>query len=351
MKYAQLAKEYRLDGRYLLALSSAEASQTVSGLIEACRALCWLAKYDSAQDRLNALSQPKGLERIDYFNAVIICAINLGYWERCRQLMSVLEKELEQSAQIDIQIRLHQLIAQLYAVLDDHDKSIPHAELALALAESFAEKRLLCDSLFGYADALHRAQRYAETIPLWSRCIETQRNTLRPDHPEIAISLDAFALSLRQLNQADAAIPLHLKAQQIYHSELPPYHPALGASYHGLSQALLRCGQNHQAVRSMRLALQCAENNLPSDHPDIAITQFELGRAECSIGEHQMGLQRMQAAYHTGQSILGAQHSMVQRMKAWIDQLAEASSSEGASDESESDSSDSSDSSNSSSGS
>ena len=187
-----------------------------------------------------------------------------------------------------MQIRLRR--RYLCSVLDDNGKSIPHSEMALDLAETLGEQRLLSDSLFGYADCLHRGQRYADATGIWSRCIEQQKQNLRTDHPELALSLDGFALSLRQLNQPNAAIPLHLKAQSIYHESLPPYHPALGASYHGLSQALLRCGQVHQAVRHMRLALRCAEHNLPPDHPDIAITAFELGRAELSIGLGEVAL-------------------------------------------------------------
>ena len=35
-------------------------------------------------------------------------------------------------------------------------------EMALDLAETLGEQRLLSDSLFGYADCLHRGQRYAD---------------------------------------------------------------------------------------------------------------------------------------------------------------------------------------------
>ena len=326
MKYAQLAHQYRLDGRYNLALSSAKMSQTILGRIEECRALTWLAQYEHAQNRLNGLPRPEGLAGIEHDHAVIVCAINLGYWMRCRQLIPALESRLEDSTQLVMQIRLHQLIALVCSVLDDNGKSIPHSEMALDLAETLGEQRLLSDSLFGYADCLHRGQRYADATGIWSRCIEQQKQNLRTDHPELALSLDGFALSLRQLNQPNAAISLHLKAQSIYHESLPPYHPALGASYHGLSQALLRCGQVHQAVRHMRLALQCAEHNLPPDHPDIAITAFELGRAELSIGLGEVALKRMKDAHQTGTAILGAQHPMVRRMTEWLAQLSGASS-------------------------
>ena len=325
MKYAQLAQKYRLDGRYHLALSSAKMSTTVFGRLEECRALAWLAQYEQAQNRLNGLTRPNGPVRIDYDHAVIICAINLGYWARCRQLIPVLEASLEENNQLGSQIRLHQLLALLCSIIDDNGRGLPHAELALDLAESLGDVRLICDSLFGHADVLHRAQRYAEAAAVWSRCIDQQNTILRSDHPELALSLDGFALSLRQLNQPNAAIPLHLKAQTIYHAELPHFHPALGASYHGLSQALLRCGQVHQAVRHMRLALQCAEHNLPADHPDIAITAFELGRAELSIGLKDAGFKRMQSAHQTGAAILGAEHPMVKRMNDWLSQISGAS--------------------------
>ena len=349
MKYAHLAKQYRLEGRYLLALSSAQSSHSPAGRIEECRALCWLAQYKQAHNRLNALSRPVGLERIDYDHAVIICAINLGDWSRCRQLIPTLEHEFDQPHKLDVQIRLHQMMALICGVLDETAHSIEHADMALVIAESFADARLLCDSVFSYADSLHRAQRYSEATAYWNRCLELQKQCLRSDHPELALTLDAFALSLRQLNQAETAIALHLKAQEIYHEALPPFHPALGASYHGLSQALLRCGKRHQAVRNMRLALQCAQKNLPPDHPDIAITQFELGRSECSIGEHQAGLERMTEALQSGESTLGSEHPMVQRMREWIHQISSelslsSESSEGLSSE-DSDSSDASESS------
>ena len=56
MKYAQLAHQYRLDGRYNLA-SAVRMSQTILGRIEECRALTWLAQYEHAQNRLNGLPQ------------------------------------------------------------------------------------------------------------------------------------------------------------------------------------------------------------------------------------------------------------------------------------------------------
>ena len=143
--------------------------------------------------------------------------------------------------------------------------------MALDLAETLGEQRLLSDNLFGYADCLPWTT-VCGCHGIWSRCIERQKQDLRTDHPELALSLDGFALSLRRLNQPmrHSAAP---QAQSICRRSLPPYHPALGASYHGLSQALLRC---EQCIKRSTHAscLQCAEHNLPPDHPDIAITAF-----------------------------------------------------------------------------
>ena len=70
--------------------------------------------------------RPEGLRAgIEHDHAVIVCAINLGYWDALPSAHSILEHDLEDSTQLVMQIRLHQLIALVCSVLDDN-KSIPH---------------------------------------------------------------------------------------------------------------------------------------------------------------------------------------------------------------------------------
>lgn len=321
MKYAQQAKEYRLDGKYHLALRCAQASKTTMGRIEEVRAMCWLARYSEAEEALSQLTPETRSEQAEFLYAAVICRINLGQHEHIQHLAKQICLMIENSGSITEQIIFHQLLAMTNGVLANMNDAVAHAEAALNLARPFKKTRTYCDACFVYADALHRAQRYPEAMKAWEECITEQKLLMRSDHTELALSFDNFALTLRHLGNPGVSIQFHEHAHSIYTEQLPVHHPAIGACHHGLAQALLRCGLKHRAARNMLLALKCAEHNLPKDHPDIALTRFELGRAEFSCGNETKGLKNMRNAIETSTKQLGPDHPMVQRMHEWVEKL------------------------------
>jgi hypothetical protein len=327
MKLAREAKLYRQNGQYLLALQCAKNSTVRSGKIEHVRALSWLAQYQAALQILDSIDPnidtPK--ERLDYISAQNTLLVNLGQYDALDAQLASLHSILEQITDTIDSAVTHQQIAMVHGVLCHTKASIEHAEMATLLCQPLGPIRECGEAWYTLADAQHRAQEYKRSQASWTRCLSIQQSALRENHPEMALTLDGFALTLRQCSQPEMAIALHEKAKTIYESELPPNHPALGACLHGLGQALFRCGHFHRATRTFKLSLLCAEQNLPEDHPDICITRFELGRSEFDSGKCTEGALRMKVAHQKLGLLFGKEHPMVKRMKAWLDELLKTS--------------------------
>jgi tetratricopeptide (TPR) repeat protein len=63
---------------------------------------------------------------------------------------------------------------------------------------------------------LYRAQgQYAKAEPLYQRALASREKALGPEHPKVAISLENYALCLRDMGRPNEATPLEARAKAI----------------------------------------------------------------------------------------------------------------------------------------
>jgi tetratricopeptide (TPR) repeat protein len=308
------ARAYREDGRYLLALSCAQSGEGAGCLAERAQALCWLARYDEAEQAARrGLEQSRsGAERCQSLTALSMAACGLAEY---REGIDLAEQAIQIGAEgPGIGPALAKSAACASQGLYGEARLSAHAALSAAQR---MRNRDRADAMHALADVEHRAGEYAQAAALWQLAMSMRRSCLREGHPETGCTADGFAHSLRRLGQPDMAIRLHREALGIYAGSLDPGHPAISSSRHGLAQSLHRTGRHEEARAQLEKATESAAVRLGEDHPDTWTSRFELGRIELHCGDPQRGMLRMETARLRVAKLLGENHPTVKAMDRW----------------------------------
>ena len=118
--------------------------------------------------------------------------------------------------------------------------------------------------------ALWGKGRYAEAEPLFKRALQIREQTLGPDHPHVASSLNDLAISYLSRGQYAQAEPLFKRALEIWEQTLGPDHHHVASGLKNLAGLYLIEGNYAKAESLHKRALGIREKALGSDHPDLA---------------------------------------------------------------------------------
>ena len=93
-------------------------------------------------------------------------------------------------------------------------ESVSHRVTSGVGAKNRSESKIFATLTYSTTLAtLHKAQgRYAEAEPLHERSLAIPGETLGPDHPDVATSLENYAALLRKTGRADEATNAHMRA-------------------------------------------------------------------------------------------------------------------------------------------
>ena len=116
-----------------------------------------------------------------------------------------------------------------------------------------------------YALLLQDLGRLDEAELLCRECLEIERKTLGPEHPEVAISLNNLGKLLRSQGRLDEAEPLFRQSLEIRRKALRPEHAEVGSSLNNPSM-LLQAAEKRAADE--------AAQNLP-ERPDLALEEYD----------------------------------------------------------------------------
>jgi tetratricopeptide (TPR) repeat protein len=105
-----------------------------------------------------------------------------------------------------------------------------------------------------------------------------KRKLLKPDHPEIAPSLNNLAAVLACQGKFDAADPLYREALALYRKLHGDQHRNVATALANLGANLRLQGRLDQAETCLREALDMRRKLLGEDHPDVALSLYELAR-------------------------------------------------------------------------
>jgi hypothetical protein len=211
-------------------------------------------------------------------------------------------RQLRQARALDVKATQHyqqrrfadaeQLLRQALAI---RQKALPpgHPDLALSLNN-------LAATLRGQGKSAEAERLGRQAVAIWHKA-------LPPGHPHLALSLNNLANTLHaQANYAEAE-QLHRQALAIWQKALPPGHPDLALSLNNLAATLREQGKSAEAERLDRQALAIWHKALPPGHPDLALSLNNLANtlhAQANYAEaeqlHRQALAILQKALPPG---------------------------------------------------
>ncbi|WP_052402549.1 tetratricopeptide repeat protein [Muricoccus aerilatus] len=186
--------------------------------------------------------------------------------------------------------------------------------LALALVESAAG---LSEDAKGPASVLlnclaeyrHGALGvYAQARSLHERALLIRENTLGPEHPDTAMSLNNLALVLREQGDLAGARPLFERALLIRENALGPEHPDTAMSLNNLALLLRGQGDLAGARPLFERALEIRKRVLGPEHPDTASGLNNLALLLRDQGDLAEARSLFECALQIKESTLGPEH-------------------------------------------
>lgn len=168
----------------------------------------------------------------------------------------------------------------------DPDSAHPDAAAARRLLErgtrqlegSLAGEPRVRARLYHTLGTVHRnLGQYSQARELLRRAIELRRETLGPQHLDVATSEYVMAGLLRRLGEFDEAEKRYRTALDIRLAALGPDHRDVAGSWMGLANVFLERGEYGKARPLYEKALASAERALGPDDPALTTYHFNLG--------------------------------------------------------------------------
>jgi transcriptional regulator with XRE-family HTH domain/tetratricopeptide (TPR) repeat protein len=149
---------------------------------------------------------------------------------------------------------------------------------------------------------------FGQGRPFFDRALAIREETLGPDHPDTAETLDCFALLLWQRGELAAARPLAERALGIRERVLGPDHVETALSLNNLASLLSRQGELAAARSMHERALAIRERALGPDDLGTANSLNNLGQLLLEMGELAAAGPLLHRALATCEGRLGPEH-------------------------------------------
>jgi tetratricopeptide (TPR) repeat protein/nucleoside phosphorylase len=188
-----------------------------------------------------------------------------------------------------------------------------HLPQALTCAEWIIQRDLLLSNGANLCDkaGLYLSERalYIEAEMLHQRAVRIWEQSLGPDHPQVACSLNGLARLYYLLGKYEEAGPLYHRAIQIWaQSPEPDYDEALFSALNNLAVLYSAQGMHEEAKRLFQELLQFTEQTLGPDHPRVASSLNGLAGIYYSQGKHEKAEAFYQRAIRVWEQSLRPDH-------------------------------------------
>jgi len=135
-------------------------------------------------------------------------------------------------------------------------------------------------------EALYRAGRISEAVPLAQRALAMRERALGPTHVDVAESLNNLAVLYDAQGRYAEAEPLYRRSLAIRESRLGPDHNDVGESLNNLADNYRAQGRYAEAEPLFRRALAVREKARGPDDPDVAMVLNNLAALYEAQGRH-----------------------------------------------------------------
>ena len=154
----------------------------------------------------------------------------------------------------------------------------------------------------------HGRATYSQAAALFREALAISENTLGPEHPDTAKSLNNLALLLKGQGDYAGARPLYERAVRVTEKALGPEHPATATSLNNLGSLLKDQGDFAGARPLYERALAIYEKALGPEHPDTAMTLVNLAIAFQEQGDFETARPFLERAVRIFENALGLEH-------------------------------------------
>jgi tetratricopeptide (TPR) repeat protein len=154
----------------------------------------------------------------------------------------------------------------------------------------------------------HGRATYSQAAALFREALAISENTLGPEHPDTAKSLNNLALLLKGQGDYAGARPLYERAVRMTEKALGPEHLATATSLNNLGSLLKDQGDFAGARPLYERALAIYEKALGPEHPDTAMTLVNLAIVFQEQGDLETARPFLERAVRIFENALGLEH-------------------------------------------
>lgn len=192
--------------------------------------------------------------------------------------------------------------------------SRPLLEKALTIWETLSpEQPEIATSLNNLARLYYKEGHYAKAVPLLERALAIWKNTQRLNDPEMATSLDTLARLYYKQGQSTKAEPLYEQALSIREKTLGPEHPEVAHSLNNFGGLYRDQGQNAKAECAYERALVILVKTRGTEHPDVAASLSRLAVLYYNQGQNTKAEPLFEQVLSIREKTLGSDHPDVAR--------------------------------------
>jgi serine/threonine-protein kinase len=134
---------------------------------------------------------------------------------------------------------------------------------------------------------LHRQEKYSASLETHQRALDLKRQVLRPDDPDVALSLGNVAAELHELGRHTEALAANARAVAILERSYGNRHPELALQLQNRGEIRLALGRPVEARADFERALAIWRQELGSDHLTVSLPLQWIGQSY--LGERKAG--------------------------------------------------------------
>jgi tetratricopeptide (TPR) repeat protein len=231
-----------------------------------------------------------------------------------RLVQAVLRDNLSKEAQSDWAERTVRAVNQAFPKVEFSTwqqcrRYLPHAQVSAGLIEQehmvFPEAALLLDEAGYY---LYEQGQYQEAEPLLTQAVAIREQTLGPEPPEVATSLNHLAELYRVQAKYEQAEPLYLRALTIRENNLEPASHDLATSLNNLGLLYEEQAKYAQSKQFHQRALDIRLSILGPEHPDTASSLNNLASLYRDEGQYAQARSLSEQTLRIKEQALGPEH-------------------------------------------
>ena len=189
------------------------------------------------------------------------------------------------------------------------ERYVPHARICVSYVDKWHIKNRKAAFLLNQvASYIADRVQYEEALPLYQQALAINEQTLGPEHPDTARSLNNLALPYKSQGRDEKALPLFERALAINERVLGPRHPDTARSLNNLALLYNSLGKDEEVLPLLKRALDIREKALGLEHPDVANSLNNLAALYENQGMDKEALSLYQRALAIRIRVLGQEH-------------------------------------------